>query len=392
LTSRRLLILTASELTRDPRARRAAARARDAGIDVVGVSGQISGESPAPLEAVRVVRVGRTGTSNPAWERAREHRRGAVRREVRGIFRLARLLLRTAGLVRAARRQHPYGTVHANDLDTLPAGWLAAHAAGARLVYDAHELYSEFETDPPRLARRAALALERSLARRADAVITVSPALAVELERRLDLRTPPLVVLNAPDLPASDPPETSPGRGLLRVVYLGAFGSGRPLEDLLEALAAAAGVHLTIRVVRTSAEEIRAAAVERGVAERVEAAPPLPPGELVEGLRSYEVGIVFDRPATRNAEVSLPNKLFEYLAAGLAVVVPRLRAMAELVEETGAGMVYDAGSPSALASALTTLAADRDLVETYRRRAREAAAASLNANAQSEALLAAWGF
>jgi glycosyltransferase involved in cell wall biosynthesis len=390
LTTRRLLLLTASELTRDPRARRAAARAREAGIDVVGVSGRISGEPPAPLEGVHVVRVGRSGTPNPTWERAQEQRSGAVRREVRGLFRLARLLLRTAGLARAARRQRPYGAVHANDLDTLPAGWLAARAAGARLVYDAHELYSEFEHDPPRLARRGALALERALARRADAVITVSPALAGELERRLGLRMRPLVVLNAPDVVPSGPPQPSPG-GRLRVVYLGAFGTGRPLEDLLDAIAAADGVHLTIRVVRTSPDEIASAARARGVAERVEAAPPLPPGELVDGLRSYEVGIVFDRPATRNADVSLPNKLFEYLAAGLAVVVPRLSAMSELVEETGAGVVYDAGSTRALATALDELAADRELVETYRRRAREAAAGSLNAKAQSEALLAAWG-
>jgi glycosyltransferase involved in cell wall biosynthesis len=313
-----------------------------------------------------------------------------LQRELRGLFRLARLLVRTLALARAARRQLPYAAVHANDLDTLPAGWLAARSAGARLVYDAHELYSEFETDPPRVARRAALALEGALARRADAVITVSPALAGELERRLRLRARPLVVLNAPDAPKPQLREP-PKSGRLRAVYHGAFGAGRPLEDLLDALAAAPDVHLTIRVVRTPPEDIHAAAVARGVADRLEAASPLTPGDLVEGLRSCEVGIVFDRPVTRNAEVSLPNKLFEYLAAGLAVVVPRLTAMTELVEETGVGVVYDAGSPHALAAALSELAEDRDLVLNYRRRAAKAAAGALNGKAQAKTLLSAWG-
>jgi glycosyltransferase involved in cell wall biosynthesis len=64
--------------------------------------------------------------------------------------------------------------------------------------------------------------------------------------------------------------------------------------------------------------------------------------------------------------------------------------MAQLVEETGAGIVYDAGSTSALATALDTLARDRGLVEKLRRHAREASAGPLNAKAQSEALLRAW--
>jgi glycosyltransferase involved in cell wall biosynthesis len=390
LTSRRLLLLTASELTRDPRARRAVKRAREAGIDVVGVSGRVSGEPAAPLDAVRIVRVGKSGAPNPRWERAREQTTGPIRRELRGIVRLARLLLRTGALALAARRQRPYDAVHANDLDTLPAGWLAARAARARLVYDAHELYSEFETDPPRLARRAALALERALARRADAVITVSPALASELEHRLGLGARPIVVLNAPEAAQAEVRELSES-GRLRAVYHGAFGAGRPLEDLLDALAAAPDVQLSIRVVRMPPEVIRVAAAARGVADRLAAEPPLPPGDLVEGLRSCEVGIVFDRPLTRNADVSLPNKLFEYLAAGLAVVVPRLTAMAELVEEAGVGVVYDAGSSSALAAALSELAGDRSRVLAYRRRAAEVAAGPLSADAQAKKLLSAWG-
>src|SRR6185437_13067932 len=86
----------------------------------------------------------------------------------------------------------------ANDLDTLPAGYLIARARRARLVYDAHELYSGFEADPPRLWWRLSLALEGLFARRSDAVVTVSEPIAAELTRRLRLRRTPVLVLNCP--------------------------------------------------------------------------------------------------------------------------------------------------------------------------------------------------
>ena len=62
-----LLLLTPAELTRDVRAARAARAALAEGYEVVGVSGQISGETPVPLEGVQVVRVGKPARINPLW-------------------------------------------------------------------------------------------------------------------------------------------------------------------------------------------------------------------------------------------------------------------------------------------------------------------------------------
>ena len=109
--------------------------------------------------------------------------------------------------------------MHANDIDTLPAGLALARRSGARLVYDAHELYSEFEAPAPRLAQQLTLALERRLARRADTVVTVSDHMARELQARLGLRAQPLVVTNAPRRTTVEPREFEDGP--LRVVYQG---------------------------------------------------------------------------------------------------------------------------------------------------------------------------
>jgi glycosyltransferase involved in cell wall biosynthesis len=388
----RLLVLTPSELTRDPRARRQVWAARELGLAIIGLSGRASGEEPAPFDSARVVRAGRPGRFDPLREAglgAGSRERPLVR-ELRGFYRLARLVSRTLELVAAGRTLPRADVVHANDFDTLPAGWLLARRWRARLVYDAHELYSSFEVDPPRLYRLVAGALERIAARRASVVVTVSEPIAAELARRLRLPRPPLVVLNLPELDEAEPAVTL-GEGPLRAIYQGSFGTGRPLSELLEAVRLAPSVELVIRAVRADRRTLEREVRERGLADRVAVVDTVPPDRAVEGLRDHDVGVIFDRPVTLNGRLSLPNKLFEYLMAGLAVVVPCLPALAPLVERDQIGVLFDPGDSGALARALEELAADRERLAELRSRARAAAVARYNAQAQLPALAQAWG-
>jgi glycosyltransferase involved in cell wall biosynthesis len=383
----RLLLLTPSELTRDPRARRAALAARARGLSPVGLSGQVSGTVPIELDGVPVARLRRERLA-PGLRAAGlggMKREGTVMREARGLYRLLRLAKLTAGLYRTGRVLGRFDVVHANDLDTLPAGWLLARASGARLVYDAHELYTEQEPEPPRLHRAVAHALEGALARRADAVVTVSEPIAEELRRRLRLRTTPAAVLNAPERDDTD----SSGRedGPLRAIYQGAMGPGRPLEDLLVAAEHAPDVRFTLRVAGADPEGLRAAARDL---PNVEVVDPVPPDRLVEALRGYDVGLVINRPVTRNDKLVFPNKLFEYLMAGLAVAVPRLPGMTPLVEGETVGVTYEPGEPRELGVALAALAADPERLADLRRNAKRSALERYNAEAQQERLARAW--
>ena len=381
----RLLLVTPAELTRDQRARRAAINALSLGYGVVGLCGRISGEEPVPLPGVTVIRAGRQGRTNPQWivgSGDRDER--PLLRELRGLYRLVRLARRTITLVRAGRTFGPSDVVHANDLETLPASYLLARERGSRLVYDAHELYAEFEREPPRIARAMLVRLERRLARRADAVVTVSDAIAAELRQRLGVA--PIVVLNVPPLDEREPPEPPPGP--LRAIYQGAFGTGRSLEDLLEALRNAPSARLTLRVSRTPGEALRRE-LPRDLADRIDVADPVPPDRVIDGLYGHHVGLLFDRPLTRNAELSSPNKLFEYLMAGLAVVAPRLPGLAWLEEER-LGLLAEPGSARSLGKALARLDADRELLAELRTNSRRAALERYNSAAQRDRLAQAW--
>jgi glycogen(starch) synthase len=277
--------------------------------------------------------------------------------------------------------------VHANDLDTLPAGYLLARSWQARLVYDAHELYSEFDAPVPRLTRRLTLALEGALARRADAVVTVSDGIARELVERLRLNTRPLVVVNAPR--RAELTARGLNGGPLRAVYQGRLGPGRDLDDLLAA-AEAEDVELSLRIPLADVESLRRTIAHRGLGERVRVLEPVDPADVLEALLEFEVGILFDRPHTRNAELSMPNKLFEYLMAGLAVVSPHLETIGPLLEQERVGLTYPPSDRGALPATLERLARDRPLLEELRRRARELAMTRLNADVAADTLAEAW--
>lgn len=333
--------LTVSDPADDPRARRVVEAAAARGITVEAVSLR---RRPKPAPAL------------------------PGKNALRSVGRLVRTAAITLRLVRRARGLRPT-VVHAHDLDTLAAAWLLSARRRTRLVYDAHELYTGFDVDPPRLWLAVARRVEGALARRASAVVTVSPEIATELQRRHRLPTRPLVVLNCPpavDAEVADHPA-------LRAIYQAAVGPGRFLEDLPDV----ASVAIDARVLgATSAPP------------HVTLLPPVAPGEIVASLAPYDVGLVIDRIETDNARFALPNKLFEYLMAGLAVVVPDAPAMSRLVHEEGVGRTY---RPGQLGDVLADLASDRSELAAMRRRARAAALERYNAEAQRPALYAAWG-
>jgi glycosyltransferase involved in cell wall biosynthesis len=382
-------MLAGGELTRDPRARRAAAAAIASGYEVVGVCG--SGAAPIELAHVQVVRIGGETVSGRLRRAGLGGmtRSNPLARELRGVFRAARLAATSLRLGRVARRLGPFDVIHAHDFDTLPAARLAQLGRGrARLVYDAHELYADQEPEAPRLFRTCVRLFEGPLARRSDAVVTVDDELATELQGSLRLPRRPHVVLSCPGLTPVDP--AARGNGHLRALYQGAMGPGRRLSDLFDALQHAEGVELTIRVVNADLDELRKAVSNRGLTDRIEVVDPVAPDRLVQAAADFHVGLVINRPVTRNDELVLPNKLFEYLMAGLAVVAPRLPALAPLVEGEGVGLTYEPGAPETLGAALTSLARDDVLLARLRERGRQLAVERYNAETQAETLVHVW--
>ena len=262
-----------------------------------------------------------------------------------------------------ARAERP-DVVHANDIATLVPGWVAARLAGARLVYDTHEYAVGV---PYRKAFWAWLAatIERLLIRRCEAVITVSDGIAERLQARYGLAERPTVVRNVPDLP---PPGEAPDlRGRMGigtaplVLHQGAVAEGRGGGNLVRAVAEMDSTHLLfLGVDGVFAERLVTLAAELGVDQRTHFHPPVALTELLSYTTQADVGVSLLEDTCDNHRLALPNKLFEYLAAGLPVVVSDLPEMRRLVRERQVGWVTDPGDPADIARALAEATGSRD--------------------------------
>jgi len=318
---------------------------------------------------------------------------------IRDLWTIALLLRNNIGLYRQFRGIGAR-LVHANDLNVLPAGYLLARAWGAPLLYDSHELWTQLDADWSPLLRRLFGLIEGPLTRRSAAVVTVNRPIAAELAATYGIPMP-VVVMNCPEAPVGrhlpDPELGRGGSGLaggaeaarapLRVIYQGMLDNvGRGLEGVIDAGALVDGAVVTLRGPGAHIDVLQQH-ITNGTVRNVKLEPPVPMVELVAALAPHDVGVVSYLPLSRNHLFSSPNKLFEYMSAGLAVICSDLPVLREVVTEADCGLLYDAGNVEALAKAMRRLAADRDLLARFKVNARRAAVERYNAAHEEGKLL-----
>jgi len=264
--------------------------------------------------------------------------------------------------------------IHAHDIHVLAAAAKAKailHRKGyaTRLIYDAHEFVAG--TGGARAAARAAWAhLERRHIRHVDEVITVSEPIAQELRRRYRLRRPPTVVMNAPDTSKSRRPSLSlraqcglgPDEPLL--LYSGGVSPQRGVIEIVRAMPLLPWAHLVIVAVPNVASPhlaaIRSAATQLGVQHRVHFVNPVPRPQIIPYIAEADIGIHPLLKGPANHEMALPNKLFEYIHAGLPVVVSDVKLMSRFVTTEGIGEVYTSLDFEDLARAINAVQANLD--------------------------------
>ena len=255
--------------------------------------------------------------------------------------------------------------VHAHDLNCLSAGAAAAKRAGARLVYDSHELETHRNPPLPPLVRMVAGAIEQRLIRRAHAVITVSEPIANHLRDEYAIKRP-TVILNAPnfeDAAQSDRcirADAGVTDGAVLGVYVGLVTINRGVETLIDALARLP--HVTIAAVGPVNAKmiggVLARAERAGVAERFKLLPPVPPEKVVSYIADADFGLNPLIPITLSYQYAMPNKLFEMALAGLPIVNSDAAESARFVRENQLGVIFRHSDPEACARAISEVSGD----------------------------------
>ena len=235
-----------------------------------------------------------------------------------------------------------------------------------RLVYEAHEVFAD--TAPPR--RRAETERrERAVVMRAAALVANSNATAARLRTLYGIAAPIEVIPNGVEYPESIPAKDW-AHAPERIVYAGSFFGWKGVDDLVDAARALPGLH--IRLIGGSEArigELRARA--RGGGAALDFVGHIPHGSVAAELARACIAILPNRADPDSAFTS-PIKLFEYMAAGCALVVTDLPSVHEVLEQDDA--VWTApGDAAALASAIRALAADPERARRLGARVREKA-------------------
>ena len=251
--------------------------------------------------------------------------------------------------------------VHAHDAAMLLPGALIARLTGARLVYDSHELATGVEYRSGAW-ERLVHGLEAALVPRCAAVITVSDGIADRLRARYGLRARPAVLRNVSDLALDDGADGMRLRarlGLERgdplVLHQGSATPGRGCDVLIRAIAGMPGVHLALLGAADDANAAELAALARAedAADRVHILPSVALEALLADTAEADVGVSLLSDSCENHRLALPNKLFEYIAAGVPVVTSALPELERVVRGRGIGWTVDPADPADVRRGLT---------------------------------------
>jgi len=278
----------------------------------------------------------------------------------------------------------PGDAYHAHDLNTLPVAWWAKKKLGGKLIYDSHELYVERNTvRPERAIWKWFLSRgEAFLIRKTDAVITVSEMISAELAKRYRIQAPS-IVRNTPShvrpLRGGVP---KPLRSALSVpnenyllLYAGGITFNRGLEKVIESLSYLSDCELVLMGYGSPEYKmrLRKLAEEYGVEKRFSFFGPVPSDEVVAYVAGADLGIAAIENVCLSYYYCLPNKLFEYIAAGLPVAASAFPELKKIIEGHGIGVTFDPEDPKDIARAIRSILDDAEARERMRANAREAA-------------------
>lgn len=355
----RVLMLLTNAFDPDPRVDREARALRKAGYQVTILCWD--------RDRARPVRENHNGVAVERVYVRSTHGRGAGQTFFLGFFWLSAFL-----------RVLPmdFGVVHCHDFDTLPLGYVLARIKRASLVYDAHESYADMLENVPRWLKRAIVRCENFFLPRVDQLITVGEILEGYFKSRGARKT--AVVGNWKDSAdfcfdhetlVQERKRLGIPENAFVVSFIANLGYERQVVPLIEAVKAMPEVFLVIGGRGPAEAIVRAAAARYPNILYLGFVPPsrIPLYTAV----SHAVFYGFD-PANANSRFSAPNKLFEAIAAGRAVICGDFGEIGRIVKRYRLGCVLSEYSALTIQEALEKLS-ERTVLQEIPSRASEAA-------------------
>lgn len=259
----------------------------------------------------------------------------------------------------------------AHDLPMLPIARAIADKLGAKLVYDSHELFCEQEFSEKEKNEWARV--EARHISICDAVITVNASIASELSRRYPLKN--VNVIHNAERSSALPVKTRRLHEIFNIgvngkilLLQGGLSTGRNLEALVEAMTYVRNplIHLVILGEGPLAQLLQRATTQNGLINKVHFHPHVSQQELLTFTESAEAGVIPYQATCLNNYYCTPNKLFEFIAAGVPILSSDLPELRKFVVGHNIGLVGNMSDAYSIANLIDEFFMDTKRATTWR--------------------------
>lgn len=237
-------------------------------------------------------------------------------------------------------RKKEIAVINCHSLNVLPLGLLFKVFTQTKIIYDTHELETEAAGLSP-LRKVLAKIIEKILIKRANQLIVVSESIGQWYQKRYHLKNV-LVIKNFPEIPARKIQSSRLLKEKFKIkdseilfIYQGLLDRGRGIKILLEVFSKLKdNKHLVFMGYGPLESLIQKYAK---LFSNIHFQTAVKPEEILRYTASADVGLSLAENVCLSYYYSLPNRLFEYLVSGLAVIVSNFPDMARVIAKNQCG-------------------------------------------------------
>ena len=267
--------------------------------------------------------------------------------------------------------QNNWKYILSNDLDTLPACYLASKFKNNELVYDSHELFTEVpELQGRKFVQNFWRKLEKIMLPKLKKAYTVSDSIAAYYEKKYNINMG--VVKNVPYLATNNREEQISFPTTNKVLlYQGTLTENRGLKQTMLALNFIENVDLVIIGYGKEAQELLDFAKNQSVSDRVHFLGRIAHEKLHNYTKNADIGILLEEPAGLSFKYALPNKLFDYIHCELPILAFPLLEVKKIIESNDIGLLVENHEPRHIAEKIRTLLDDKNRIAVIKSNQRQ---------------------
>ena len=266
---------------------------------------------------------------------------------------------------------HRANILVSNDLDTILPNYFISRLKGSKMVFDSHEYF----TETPELVGRPRVQkvwkrIEGYVVPKLEEMITVCDSIADLFREKYGVKCH--VIRNIPPRKAFPPKGDKTALSLPTDKHLLVLqGSGiniqRGAEELVQAMQYLDDCFLMIIGGGDVLPILKQMVGQLQITDRVHFFPRMPYQQMMAYTQQAELGFCLDKDTNLNYRFSLPNKLFDFIQAGVPIVASHLTEIEKIIRQFDLGMFIEDHEPETIATTVKDALSDTERYENWKR-------------------------